>query len=908
MSKNNIKFSIEVVLKNIQKVQNEINETIRDKTLFIESNIKEIHNDLTGTKTIFENLLNNTSDVNNNLDDVKETTKQISDNVEKMVNPFSKIQGFIASMAHGLNILNQATAVAKKLQSNLQQYITASNEQEKATATLTAALRSQGEEVNQNIQMYQEFANSIQRATIVGDEQVLKLLAQSVTMGVAEQNRQNIVQGAIGLSKAFEATGLSQEAAMKGLALAYEGNFSALQRYIPALQSASTETEKMTILQEAMANGFKMAQEEANTSYGSLQQFRNETGDLKEMIGDILKSIQLFIVEGLMPLVQWLNRNEKGFKITITTVGIITASIIYLRLTTLASIAVKKLWGAAITANTGAIVKHNWVMRVLIATKNVLFFVTQKLILAFKQLSLAFTANPIGAVITLLGTLAIVLLAVSRNANAKKKAIEENTIALIEYKEQMRQAQAKSLELIQTELDILNLKRQNNFDVVDELKNLYTEYVAYMKELYTEDSVEYQRALRDKLALEKELQDKAIQDAKDHQDKLREIRRAKEDFEHAEAMRNDPLRARYDRQIRDTEEFYNTRRSLLLQAGYSEAQIRSQQLQAVRDIEEQYLVEVDKLNQEALDRRNKARQEFFDAVAKLEDPEKAQHDRQLREIREFYDTRRELLIEAGLTELQINAQINNEINAKEKEYSEHRLEILKAENDRILREKNQVFNDITSEWSKSSKMFQLKLIDIESLSVMKAQTIQALENMGLSADELKIKIAEINSEFAEMTRLDLSSLIDSIQGIGENLKTMINDFAQSISYNLGQAFANMILQGKNFRDTMKSFFKDMAKFAINYISQIIAKMLVLKAITMATGGAPGGLLGMALGGFASGGYTGDGGKYQPAGVVHRGEYVINKEKTRMYRPLLDFLNYGKTGNAGILPALKSIAG
>ena len=33
-------------------------------------------------------------------------------------------------------------------------------------------------------------------------------------------------------------------------------------------------------------------------------------------------------------------------------------------------------------------------------------------------------------------------------------------------------------------------------------------------------------------------------------------------------------------------------------------------------------------------------------------------------------------------------------------------------------------------------------------------------------------------------------------------------------------------------------------------------------------------------GFASGGYTGNGGKYQPAGVVHRGEFVLNAEATR----------------------------
>lgn len=33
-------------------------------------------------------------------------------------------------------------------------------------------------------------------------------------------------------------------------------------------------------------------------------------------------------------------------------------------------------------------------------------------------------------------------------------------------------------------------------------------------------------------------------------------------------------------------------------------------------------------------------------------------------------------------------------------------------------------------------------------------------------------------------------------------------------------------------------------------------------------------------GFANGGYTGDGAKYQPAGIVHAGEYVFTKEQTR----------------------------
>lgn len=39
--------------------------------------------------------------------------------------------------------------------------------------------------------------------------------------------------------------------------------------------------------------------------------------------------------------------------------------------------------------------------------------------------------------------------------------------------------------------------------------------------------------------------------------------------------------------------------------------------------------------------------------------------------------------------------------------------------------------------------------------------------------------------------------------------------------------------------------------------------------------------------FAEGGYTGDGGKYEEAGTVHKGEFVSTKEKTKKYRNLLE---------------------
>ncbi len=55
-------------------------------------------------------------------------------------------------------------------------------------------------------------------------------------------------------------------------------------------------------------------------------------------------------------------------------------------------------------------------------------------------------------------------------------------------------------------------------------------------------------------------------------------------------------------------------------------------------------------------------------------------------------------------------------------------------------------------------------------------------------------------------------------------------------------------------------------------------------------------------GYAEGGYTGDGGKYQAAGVVHRGEFVMNATRTAQFRPVLEAMH------AGQMPAMTSGTG
>ena len=45
--------------------------------------------------------------------------------------------------------------------------------------------------------------------------------------------------------------------------------------------------------------------------------------------------------------------------------------------------------------------------------------------------------------------------------------------------------------------------------------------------------------------------------------------------------------------------------------------------------------------------------------------------------------------------------------------------------------------------------------------------------------------------------------------------------------------------------------------------------------------------------FARGGYTGDGSQFAAAGTVHKGEFVMNAQRTRQYRPMLEAMHAGR---------------
>lgn len=177
--------------------------------------------------------------------------------------------------------------------------------------------------------------------------------------------------------------------------------------------------------------------------------------------------------------------------------------------------------------------------------------------------------------------------------------------------------------------------------------------------------------------------------------------------------------------------------------------------------------------------------------------------------------------------------------------------------------------------------------------------------------QLKAMMDALDNRYKEedAKRADwLSGAKNAFAEYGEEAMNMYDNIGNIAS----QALNGLSQQMADFLTTGQANFKDFAKSIISLIVQMITKMAIFNAISgmfgsFAFGGSTGGFQGAS---FAVGGYTGDGGKYDPAGFVHKGEFVFTKEATQrigaknLYRMMRGYANGGQvgsvtTGGAGI---------
>jgi hypothetical protein len=156
--------------------------------------------------------------------------------------------------------------------------------QEAATNSVRAAFRAYGEEVDQNTKAIQELSSAIQDETGVADENIGARVARLKMLGVETKALGDAARATVALA----AYGMEEEAAIKAVAQAREGNFGMLERYIPALRSATTETEKAAIVNDYLTRGYAAQKEQLGTISGAWVAFKGRIGDVWEEFGALI--------------------------------------------------------------------------------------------------------------------------------------------------------------------------------------------------------------------------------------------------------------------------------------------------------------------------------------------------------------------------------------------------------------------------------------------------------------------------------------------------------------------------------------------------------------------------------------------------------------------------------------------
>ena len=185
-------------------------------------------------------------------------------------------------------------------------------------------------------------------------------------------------------------------------------------------------------------------------------------------------------------------------------------------------------------------------------------------------------------------------------------------------------------------------------------------------------------------------------------------------------------------------------------------------------------------------------------------------------------------------------------------------------------------------------------LDLEANRLKQGMTAENIAKLDEEIAKLKERRAIIQAEAEKMRqdpavglRAGLADFADDATNISGQIQNVVTSSLSSMTDSLN-----------TFVMTGKADFRSLAQSIISDINKMIIKMMIFQSIKMAGNAMGFDMSFMGNISFATGGYTGDGGKYTPAGIVHKGEYVLTKEATsRLGLDYLNYLNYGKRGFA-----------
>lgn len=209
-------------------------------------------------------------------------------------------------------------------------------------------------------------------------------------------------------------------------------------------------------------------------------------------------------------------------------------------------------------------------------------------------------------------------------------------------------------------------------------------------------------------------------------------------------------------------------------------------------------------------------------------------------------------------------------------------EQLQAGLDDFQRQIDTIARGASSQRDLLSSQFEAGLISQpeyrEGLMDIDSNAVSQLEQMRDAA----VEYAQAMGDPTILQNFD--AMVLGYQRVNDQTQRFLAD-GQQINEMLSTGLSDALLNVADGTQSAGEAFRQFAADFLRQLAQMILKQMIFNAISGGSGGggaggAGGAIAGAIAGAFAEGGYTGAGGKYQPAGVVHRGEYVQPQEALR----------------------------
>lgn len=246
----------------------------------------------------------------------------------------------------------------------------------------------------------------------------------------------------------------------------------------------------------------------------------------------------------------------------------------------------------------------------------------------------------------------------------------------------------------------------------------------------------------------------------------------------------------------------------------------------------------------------------IDMAAEAEDTRRAR----LEETTALYEQHNRLAAQAALYELEMSTYgMGNNAAAEMREriqlLQQHQQELRKLEQDQAL----------ALAGAKDGEADKIRSMYEQRLQILKDTHSQELS---MFDEHLARKRAKEQDWLAGMK----SSLATYAEEAG-NLYDAVGRATSNVLTGMEDALVSFVQTGKlNFKDLANSIIADLIR--------IQARQAIVGMASSVFGGLFGGMSPGRAGIYATGGYTGDGGKYEPAGIVHKGEGVLSQEDVR----------------------------